>query len=152
MGRIGRKKSDQSGNKRTVRGHGGVLDGKKMRSVGQNKRKDEGKTEEDRIKKEQERIKGRQRRKKAMEREEIGTVREAGEAERLMVLLELIGIYLTDEGALSGRIVQAACEEVRQIWQREREKADAAGKLGVYGEKGAETAAGFRRENEKGFR
>lgn len=127
-----------------MRGHGGVLDGEEMRSVGQNKRKDEEKTEEDRIKKEQERKKGRQRRKKAMEREEIGTVREAGEAERLMVLLELIGMYLTDEGALSGRIVQAACEEVRQIWQREREKADAAGQLGVYGEKGAETAAGFK--------
>lgn len=127
-----------------MRGHGGVLDGEEMRSVGQNKRKDEGKTEEDRIKKEQERKKGRQRRKKAMEREEIGTVRETGEAERLMVLLELISMYLTDEGALSGRIVQAACEEVRQIWQRERKKADAAGQFGFYGEKGAETVVGFK--------
>ena len=65
---------------------------------------------------------------KMQERDEDRAVREVSEADggvRLMVLLELIGRYLGEESALSGRIVDAACEEVQKIWQKEREKAEA---------------------------
>ncbi len=65
---------------------------------------------------------------KIKERDEDRAVREVSEADggvRLMVLLELIGWYLGEESALSGRIVDAACEEVQKIWQGERKKAEA---------------------------